>query len=372
MKMSKSFSPLLLALALLAAARGASAQNCGLRSAYRLVNSASSNVADFHVDTGWVASAPLFTPGTSTGAYGTTVSTLTCSTYADYGTLRLVGAGHALSNGVGCFFRLVDWYPGPKAMFFDRVTVASTTLPNGTPVQLRGDLRLSGFAQVVGFHPASSFGAELVTNQGPVAALVNSTGSSNGVIQTTVGATLTFTGRLSAWLVDYGVERGTGTASLGVDLTADFGITCLTPGATLQFCSGTNYDHTAAQTLPVGTGCGAAPPGLSSTLPVLGSTCTFTMQGAPPLQQVIHGLAVDGPIYSPFGTCALLLDVNTLSVALAGTSDAVGGWTGTLAIPSAPSLAGFVVSSQNVTLVAGGPFLGIGETSNAVRLRFGF
>lgn len=372
MNSSASVTALQLALTLATVAPFAAAQASGLRNALRLIDSAGSTFAEYQIDTGVAAAGPLFTPATCTGISGATVSTITCSSYSDYGSLRFVGAGHAAANGVGCFFRMTDAFPGPKAQFIDQVTIASMTLPRGTPVQIRGDLRVTGFAWVVGFNAHSSHRVELVTNQGPVAALVDSVGSTSGVLQTTVGSSLTFTGRLAAALQDFGVERGQGTASLRIDLAADFEITSLTPGATLQFASGTNYDHALARSQPVGVGCGVGPPSLASTAPVLGSTCTFSMQNAPASQAVIRGLAANGPSHNPFGACSLLLDVNTLSLVFAGTTDASGQWTSTLGIPAVPGLAGTVLSSQCVALLVGGPFLGLGETTNAVRLRVGF
>ncbi|MBK8098506.1 MAG: hypothetical protein IPK26_15460 [Planctomycetes bacterium] len=372
---ARSLACLLLLIGGNAAAMAASQPPCFVRSALRIYAYApfagpGQGQADF--DSGVSATGPTFAPGTLTNYGPSTVSTITASAFADYGSLRLVGAGNALAS-VGATFQLTTM---AGFQFVDRVTVTSASLPIGTPVQLRGDLQLTGYANVVGARPLRSFFARLETNQhGTVVEFNNATGSTSNVIQTTVGATLVVTGRLNAQVGDTAVAGGNGaTASLDVDLAADMELVSLTPGALLLFCSGASYDHTLAQSRPVGVGCGTGPPRLTSTAPVLGVTCTFHMMGAAPGQPVAFGLAVGGPTYAPMGSCALLLepDPRVLTLESRGFSDAAGNWTMGFTVPNAAGLVGVVMSCQNLVLVANGPFLGIGELTNAVRLRLGF
>lgn len=358
-----------------AALAGTQPPACFVRSAMRIDAYAAfagpgQGQADF--DSGVSATGPTFAPGTLVNYGPASVSRITASTYADYGSLRVVGTGTALAGtGFGVTFQLTTL---PGFQFVDRVTITSASLPFGTPVRLRGDLRLAGFANVVGLQPIRSFFARLETNQhGTVVGFSNATGFASNVIQTTVGASLTVTGRLSVQAGDTGVSGGQGrTAAVAVDLSADMDLVSLTPGAVLVSCSGATYDHTLALSQPIGAGCGAGPPLLTSTPPLLGATCVFNMVGAPPGQPVAFCLALGGPSYSPIGGCALLLDVEAGSVLSAGVTDAGGNWTMGIAVPAAVGLATSVMSAQNLVLVVHGPFLGVGELSNVVRLRLGF
>lgn len=114
-----------------------------------------------------------------------------------------------------------------------------------------------------------------------------------GVGNTFVGASVPVYGRLHATLQDYQMLQGLPYAgSYSTDLTATFHVECLTPGATLSFCSGATHDGLVAHAQPVGTGCGTVPPSLDGTAPVLGSASQLAMAGAPPVTPA--GLIVAG------------------------------------------------------------------------------
>lgn len=366
--------PLLAAFPLLLTS--ALAQTCALRGHYRIVNTVN-NVpgSELRIDTGWQTTAPLITPGSNSNSNPQgCFSNGSCTSTADYGYLRVTGAGSAQTcSAGGVFLWLDEWIGGqPKAQFRDRLTVVAPGLPNGTPVQVRASTSLAGFANLVDASPSVSLGAILYVN-GNFAGQLGGVGAVSQVLNTTVGAALNVEGHLNATLRASGVLAGTpSTASYALDLTAAFDLTALTPGVTLQACSGAAYNQLAARATTIGTGCGTTPPTLAATAPQLGTTCTLTTSGAPANAPTFLGLALGSAVAVPFGACTLRLDPASAVLNLLGATSPGGQVTGGLTIPNSTSLAGFALTAQSLPLAGNGPFLGLAELSNGVELRVGF
>lgn len=372
--------PWFAALSLTLVASTLQAQTCGLRNTYRMVNSVNNVPAcELLVDSGWQNTAPLATPGSNscTNPQGCW-SQGTFHALSDYGYLRVHGAGSAATCSAGGVFLWVDeMYGGePKAQFRDTLQVTSTTLPPGTPVQLLWTVKFDGYANTTSSNPAvpsyAPHQARLWCNWQTVV-VTTSTGTNSATFNTTVGSSVLVHGHLLATLRESGVQNWNATGSYAIDLSAMFSVVSLTPGITLTACSGASYDGLQARAQPVGVGCGAVPPSLTATAPVLGGSSVLSMVGAPPNQPVVFALAVGPAIWAPFGPCVLQVDNNALILLeLIGASDAAGNWGLSVAVPYIPTLAGAMVTAQALPLLTNGPFLGLGELSNGVELRLGY
>ncbi|MGE3172182.1 MAG: hypothetical protein AB7O97_06100 [Planctomycetota bacterium] len=351
----------------------AEAQTPGLRNHYRIVNTVSAWTApggELRVDSGWVTAGPQTDPGANAvQSPSGCVSQGTCTTTSDYGELRVVGSGSCSSCGTGgAFLSLTDWSGGmPKAQFVDVLVVSSPSLPVGAPVQLLFAQQLSGFATATGTAPSVSYSAQLLVGG---SALLTDTapGGSTAIVHTTVGATLALHGKLNA-ILDGNVSPPD-TGSYALDLRARVHVASWTAGVTLSSFSGAAYDGLAAHATAIGTGCGAAPPTLAATTPLLGSLCTLTTTGLPAGAPMFRALDAAG-IALPSGPCVLRVDPATALVDFLGLASATGQHNSTLAIPSDGYLIGLAVTAQMVPLVPGGPFLGLAELSNGVELLLG-
>jgi len=365
-------------LALVASlATSIAAQTCEVKNHFRIVTSMSgANPGELRVDSGWQTAAPLVTPGsiTTSNALGCQ-SSASCTSTSDYGYLRCVAAGTANncpSNGV--FLWLDEWIGGePKAQFHDTLTVVSSTLPAGTPVQVRMDLALAGTAGVNDPMPLLDYRAEMWAYGGTYTLTVsNAAGVASRTFNATVGATITVVGRLHVTIRAQGVMSTTPlNSSFGVDLTATTGIVCQTPGASLASCSGRVYGTLTPTATAVGVGCGQGPPQLSANGAQIGGPLTHSLTGGPANQPVFFGFAPGEPVSIPLGRCRVLIDQVTAQIDLAGVTDPNGQWTQTLTIPAWPSLAGAIFTTQVLVLVPGGPLFGTAELSNGVRLTIG-
>lgn len=373
--------PWLTASSLLLAATILPAQTCGLRNSYRLVNTVNNVPAsELNVDSGWQTSGPLASPGTNLGTNPEGCwSQGQCTPVSDYGYLRVQGSGSASTCSAGGVFLWLDEFIGgePKAQFRDTLTVASSTLPPGTPVQLLWGVQFDGYANTTSssssIPPSANYRVRLWCNWSTLVD-TTSTGTSLAVLNTSVGSSILVHGHLLATLQEYGVMYGPpNTGSYALDLAATFTVASLTPGVTLTTCSGAAYDGLLARALPVGTGCGAAPPSLASTPPVLGGSALLSMVGAPPNQAVVLAVAAGGAVWAPLGPCLLQVDPNALlRLEVAGASDGAGHWAFVLPIPFVPAWAGTNITAQALPLQPNGPFLGLGELSNGVELRLGY
>lgn len=359
------------------------AQTCQVQVSYGMGNNYNGTLTNLHVDSGWQSAVPVAlnsVHGGGTPLVGT-YSFATFSALADFGRLRLRGSGEGNNyNGNGVSLSLFHIsFDTPKARFRDSFLVTSGSLPVGTPVQVRGRVWLNGQANCIGTMPVQTWGAQIrvydpVAGSGtPVAELQQTTGLATAVVNTTVGATIVFEGRLDANLNEYGVG-GTppATGSYLVDLEAFFQFESLTANAALQSCSGSTYGPAQASAQLVGFGCGTAPPTLTSTLPQLGVPCVLTTTGAPANAATFYGYSLGASIVLPLGGCILRVDPATVVTELAGFASPAGQLQAPLNIPNAINLAGFRLTAQAVPLLVNGPFLGIAELSNAVELRLGF
>ncbi|MFN7590049.1 MAG: hypothetical protein ACK501_00345 [Planctomycetota bacterium] len=367
----------------LASPLAAQSQNCSVRSTYQMGNlTATSNIVQ--VDTGWQSSAVDTMQQNGGGSPGVSLfSQGTMQTQAQFGRLRIQGTGQAQNwNGNGTsLFVLQAGFGLPVVRFRDTLTVQSQGLPAGTPVQLLLRVRMSGSCVLTGNLPlVSNYSAEIRVDPASsglglntiVASLSSTTGLAAAPVLTTVGATLYVEGSMTCNVDEYGVRNGPpASASYAIDLESLFDFRCLTPGAGLTFCSGTTYPSMQASVQSVGVGCGATPPTLAATVPLLGSNLVLTTSGAPAQAPVILGLAVGSPVSVPIGACTLQLDPLSAALGFVGVTDAAGVLSTAFPVSGSGALAGFSMTAQSLALAANGPFLGFAELSNGVALVLG-
>lgn len=277
-------SSALLCLSLVLSTASAGAQ-CEVRSQYQLGNvlpGMSNGI--LQVDTGWQTNAPLFTNTSNGGStpQGCT-STAQISTSSDFGLLQVQGSGYAANcnnSGVALYLNNAA-FNDRTARFRDSAVVTSAGLPNGSPVQLRGAVRLLGYAIASGSAPSSSFGAELLVNGSPAASLLDTNGVATCVVNTSVGATVSIEGQLQAALSEAGVlNSAPAVGSFALSLQASFEFISLTPGAGLSFCSGRSYNLpnyiTYCTAGTTSNGCNAS---MSATgVPSASASSGFTLQ----------------------------------------------------------------------------------------------
>lgn len=202
----------------------------------------------------------------------------------------------------------------------------------------------------------------------------NASGTATGVLQASVGGMFGMNGDLSVGLYAYGLG-GIGlppiTSSYSVNLTARISIECLTPGASLSFCSGRSYAPLQAEVANAGGGCGAGSPVLTANAPVLGQTQTFTLAAAPASQPVFLVLALGDALAVPFGPCTVVVDTAGASSNFVGSTNGIGGHSHGLAIPASAGLAGVRFVAQELILLPGGPMLGAATLSNGLQATVG-
>jgi hypothetical protein len=362
---------LLAALAATSLAAEASAQNCWLRNTFRIANSYSGSSSELNVNTGMQTTRPLITNGANNNPGATCYSQGSCNLFTDYGYLHATGSGSASNCATSGTFLYLD--QGPQAQFSDLVAVGSTTLPHGTPVQVRMTLALGGHATMQDGNPAVWYEA-LCYSGSTTLQLTNSNGTVSGIVQTYVGSALNVHCWLSFSLYAYGL-LGLGippqTATYSLDLTARVGLEVLTPGAMLTACSGVTYSTMTAAVANVGGGCGASSPTQNASPPRLAQTQTYTSAGAPANEAVFLAFASGPAISAPLGPCIVTEDPNQLVLAFMTVSDAAGAASFGLGIPNSPALAGDRFTTQLLVLSAGGPLLGIGQLSNGLTCTIG-
>jgi len=353
-------------LAGLGVVAAAPAQTHGVRNTFRLSNSWSGSTSELNVDTGFSAFAPLVTPGTNNNPGPICSSQGSCQPTSDWGYLRVQGSGLA-NNGPGNgVFLFLD--QGPQARFFDTLTVTSSTLPNGTPVQLQLSLALDGMLDVVDTAPSSWFEA---TFYGSTAYLAKT--NTGGVATTTltwyVGTPLTVYGNLSVSIYLYGL-LGAGNpmqyGSYAVDLTARTSVVCTTPNTQITWASGGTYTDPRASVTNVGGGCGSGSPVFSSGLPILGQPLPFTLTSPLPNELVAFAWSPGGPVPAALGPCLVTESATDLLLLFAGITDAAGSASIVTQTPFAPLLLGARYTVQALVTKANGPLLGFADLSNGL------
>ncbi|MBK8098379.1 MAG: hypothetical protein IPK26_14815 [Planctomycetes bacterium] len=351
----------------------ATAQFHGLRNSFRIDNSHSGVGSEINVFTGWQwqVPGPLVSTGGNAHTVGGCVSQGTCTVSSNYGILRVTGSGNGTncaSSGVG--LRLDQ---APQAQFSDTMTVVSSSLPHGTPVQLVVGVVLDGFATITDSAPYRAFRAEFaVGTVQPVVA--GGAGSASTALTTTVGASMQVVGSVHVDLI------ANGLASLGIppqsatfacDLLATMSVVCVTPGASLRWASGGTYALVSATATPAGGGCGTNSPLLAATMPVLGQTQTWSVSGATPSQPAFLIASLGPPTTASFGPCVVRVDLANAMHQVATATDAAGACTFLLAIPVDPAFAGLHFTAQSLVLSPTGPLLGLAQLTNAITARLG-
>jgi len=241
----------LLAVGASAAPALAQVPTCGVKNHMRLVNRINNDPnPELRIDTGWQAVAAgtsLDTPGTSTASGPLGFSTGSWLASSTYGRLTFSGSGSGTNvPGNGIFLWIDEWIGGePKAQFRDRLTVVSSTLPANTPVTIRAVASVNGYATCTAPRPAAeqsyygSFGGaagfSMTFNE-----LTPGTQSQEFVVP--VGQSRDIFGKLHCTIRDYRLQGGAVYSdTIQADLFASVSLTVLTPGASLQFCSGALY-----------------------------------------------------------------------------------------------------------------------------------
>jgi hypothetical protein len=347
------------------------AQTHGVRNTFRIANSWSGSPSELNVDTGWATVAPLVTPGTNNNPGPICSSQGSCQPTSDWGHLRVQGSGLANNGpGNGVFLYLDQ---GPQARFFDTLTVVSSTLPHGTPVQLQFSLALDGFVDVIDTSPNVSWGATFYASTAYLA-FTNSTGVATTNLTFYVGSPLTVYGNLSVALYLQGLlgaGNPTTYGSYAVDLAAHMSVVCTTPGTSIVWASGGTYTDPRASITDVGGGCGPGSPVLASALPVLGQPQPFTVTSSLPNEIVLFAWSPGNPVALPLGSCIVTENAASLSLLVAGLTDASGNATIPTLTPNAPSLLGSRYTIQALVTNVNGPLLGFADLSNGLLVNVG-
>ncbi|MGD9790550.1 MAG: GC-type dockerin domain-anchored protein [Phycisphaerales bacterium] len=228
----------------------------------------SGGAAETRPDTGIVSAGPIVTSASvsPTNACGCN-SELSVLITSDYGSLSYLGSGVGSSCSCCGIFLWIDQGDGDaKAQFFDRLTIASATLPAGTPVTVRANLSLVGghvASNSASFPPTeSSFSARLDVT-GPVGRFlsINDTqGTTNDEFTLVVGQSFDIRGRLDSLLRDRVLQGLNQTGSFEASLNAVVWFDVLTAGAGLTSCSGHDYAPVIACIADVDDGTGTGSP----------------------------------------------------------------------------------------------------------------
>jgi len=351
----------------------APAQQYGLRNSFRIDNSHSGAGSQVNIWTGWQLQTPgpLVSEGRNAHTVGGCKSQGSCRVSSDYGILHVTGSGrgtNCANSGVGL---LLD--QSPQAQFFDTLSIVSTSLPQGAPVQLVVGVVLEGDATVADSAPYRDFRAEFAVNT-VTPYVANGSGSASATLTTSVGGQMQAAGNI------YVTLNAAGLASLGIppqsaafdcDLVAYFSVTCMTPGAALQWASGGTYGLVPATVAPAGGGCGATSPLLSATAPVLGQTQNWSVAGATANQPAIFVISLGPPASATFGPCVVRVDLANAVNPFAGVTDATGACAFGLPIPVDPAFAGVRMTGQTLVMSPNGPLLGQAQLTNALFVRLG-
>lgn len=231
-------------------AGSAFAQTCAVKNHMRLVNRINNDpTPELRIDTGWQSIAPgasLDTPGTSTASGPLGFSTGSWIASSSYGRLAFSGSGSGNNvPGNGIFLWIDEWIGAePKAQFRDRMTVFSSTLPANTPVTIRAAANVGGYATCSAppGQAEESFSASFSGPSGLNMTFNNAGGQQTQDFIIPVGQFRDLVGRLNCTIRDNRLLGGTVYSdTIEADLLARITFTVLTPGASLQFCSGAPY-----------------------------------------------------------------------------------------------------------------------------------
>jgi photosystem II stability/assembly factor-like uncharacterized protein len=123
---------------------------------------------------------------------------------------------------------------------------------------------------------------------------------------------------------------------------------------------------------PAGPGCAAgAPPQLTSSPPVVGGTANLAMSGARSGALVFLAYSIGAPQPQTFGACTVAVDLPNSAPFATGPTSAAGAWAHALAIPPFSGLIGLSLTAQTFVVGIGGPMVGAGDLSTALRLDLG-
>jgi hypothetical protein len=234
-------------LALAGAALPAAAQPCGARASFRLENAMTGPMGIQEVFAGTNVWAPpplaLDASNTNWNALGMQ-SSAWGSSRADYGDISFAGGGSGNNApGNGCFLWIDEVYgAAPKAEVFDRLTISSTTLPAGTPVQVRVTMRYYGGAVVLDENPYLTYSAEVIGSaslSGSYSHIMPGPGVSSFIVTSNVGGTVDLWQRLYLTMK---AQSLAGAGSRSATMHANFRLITehevLTAGAVATSCAG--------------------------------------------------------------------------------------------------------------------------------------
>jgi hypothetical protein len=125
-----------------------------------------------------------------------------------------------------------------------------------------------------------------------------------------------------------------------------------------------------ATAVPAGTGCGIlGPPVLAATPPAVGEIQEYDVTSAAASSPVVLMFGGGPAVPLPIGGCVFQVAA-PLAFPL-GNTDATGAFHLEVPIPTDPQIMDAVLTAQGLIAVAGGPFFGVAELSNAVTMTVG-
>jgi hypothetical protein len=234
------FAALFPALALSSAAL---AQPCSLSANYRLVNTVVNGPAELAYNSGtYTGPAPLVAQRNNRGQNGQgCFSETTATSVADYGSLSFSATGSAAACSSGGVFLWIDSSgPSQRAGFRERITARSSTLPNLTPVTVRVAFSFTGSFSSTDTNPSVSLSAEAILNS--TALRLNDVGTAFRDYTIIIGQPVELEGNLYVTIRNSGVLQGPPrTATFSADYDVTYTVTPITPGVTIETCSGATY-----------------------------------------------------------------------------------------------------------------------------------
>jgi hypothetical protein len=156
---------------------------------------------------------------------------------AAFGDLSWVASGNGNTCPCGGIFLWIDEWIGaaPKAETWDRVTLSSSTLPNGTPAQIQVTMTFLGGGFVNDENPYYTQQARIII--GSEDRSLSQPGSITFVVNAVVGQSLDLQTRLLNTMMARSLQGGGNrSATIGANLRVLTDVTVLTPGVVGATC----------------------------------------------------------------------------------------------------------------------------------------
>jgi hypothetical protein len=239
-----------LAAGLLAGASRAQAQGvCGLRNHVRLNHNVCNTIGDSstHLDSGNVGVGPNLTSGGAIrenlcGGYAEIATQIS----SDFGNLSYIVDATGTSGSCCGIFLWADEFIGdmPKALWYDTLFPTSSTLPNGTTVTIRATLHVQGGITVANPGETTAWFVASIgrsANYQVIASRVNQQGTVQADFTMTLGGFEYIGGRIMSTIRDQALQGFNRSGGFDANIQAYATFQAITPGVTLNWCSGRNY-----------------------------------------------------------------------------------------------------------------------------------